>query len=614
MIKERTMYHCEMVERVNAILAHSESVNLLNDILNLVVQVAEAQAGTLYFYDTTYRELILKTSVGNIINQDLIGTRIASQHNVAILAISQKYPISSLHASSDSQEHKPLIPTIAKEPIKTFYCIPLIMGNQHIGIIETFNTYPTVMQDEEQLEILHLLSLIIAPHISRMRQLTNFQRRENRLLELIDIMSRLSTTLERERLLDDIMVYAQEFLDVEATSIWLKDEESGDLILHVATGEGRERLREVRVPAGHGIIGNVTSSGETIVVNDVDQDSHFYSAIDKQSGFTTRAILCVPLQAPSINLGSERGELKETIIGGAQALNKRDGKPFSTEDVQLFELLAGQAATILQFSELYNELARLYNELAHLFNKTQRLSEQNYKMFWGIIKGITSFIDRKDPYTRGHSIRVADFSVAIARQLKLPRDMIEHIHIGGILHDVGKIGVPDAVLKKPSHLTDEEMSEIKLHPIHGMDLLEESDLLWLLPIESQAVKEHHERLDGTGYPKGLKGRREEHENDENHTENGQEVPQQEGISLIGRIVAVADAFDAMTSDRPYRPGMSAQKALHILQEAAGTEFDPVCVEALIQAREMGGILIQRERDEEHQPFMAITTSTDRLAT
>jgi HD-GYP domain-containing protein (c-di-GMP phosphodiesterase class II) len=397
------------------------------------------------------------------------------------------------------------------------------------------------------------------------------------------------------------MHYAQDLLEVEATSIWIKDEDTGDLTLHVATGERIANLHEVRVPANQGIIGNVTSTGMYIVVNDVDKDDHFYRGIDQKSGFTTRSILCVPLQSPKIDLGGERGQLKETIIGGAQALNKRNGRPFNEEDVALFEMLANQAATILQFSELYNHLSRLYNELALLFNETQRLSEQNYKMFWGIIKGISSFIDRKDPYTRGHSLRVSEFSVAIARQLNLPRSMIEHIQIGGILHDVGKIGVPDEVLKKPSHLTDEEMAKMKLHPGLGMKLLEESDLLWLLPIESLAIEEHHERLDGSGYPKGLRGKRKEDINGISSSK--------EGISLIGRIVAVADAFDAMTSDRPYRPGMTVEKALSILQEESGIGLDPMCVEALVRAREKGDILVQRERSIEHQPIIAEIEAT-----
>jgi HD-GYP domain-containing protein (c-di-GMP phosphodiesterase class II) len=594
MFKDQTisMQYEEIIQRVNHIFANTGLQETLDQILGLFLNITQAPAGMLYIYDVLSNELIINALQGISSPHQLIGTHIVCDSTFihATLQAGRPVFIDGNHAATLHQNDHETPDVI----VYSLYYLPLVLGEKPVGMVKIFNPAMLPNGKEEPVQFLHLLSMLIAPHVERTHRLLDAQRRERRLMDLIDIMSCISTTLERDRLLDDIMNYAQELLEVEATSIWIKDEEKDELILHVATGERRDQVRELRVPSDQGIIGNVTTTGRTIVVNDVDQDTHFYRAVDQQSGFTTRSVLCVPMQAPRIDLGGERGELMESIIGGAQALNKRDGRPFGEEDVVLFEMLANQAATILQFSELYNQLARLYNELALLFNETQRLSEQNYKMFWGIIKGITSFIDRKDPYTRGHSVRVSEFSVAIARQLGLPREMIEHIHIGGILHDVGKIGVPDEVLKKPSRLTDEEMEEMKLHPTHGMQLLEESDLLWLLPIESQAIEEHHERLDGSGYPKGLHGKREEGE---------EGLENEQGISLIGRIVAVADAFDAMTSDRPYRPGMSVEKALSILREESGTGLDALCVEALVQARENGKIIVQSERSLEHQPLV-----------
>jgi HD-GYP domain-containing protein (c-di-GMP phosphodiesterase class II) len=243
-------------------------------------------------------------------------------------------------------------------------------------------------------------------------------------------------------------------------------------------------------------------------------------------------------------------------------------------------MLASQSATILQISELYDQITTLYQELMMSYNETR-------KMFHGFINGITSFIDRKDPYTRGHSQRVADFSVAVATQMNLPDEMIHHIRIGGIIHDVGKIGVADDVLKKPGRLDDDEMGQMKKHPTYGIELLSDADLLRLLPIERQAIEEHHERLDGTGYPRGLRGVRERTDGTEDEN----------GISLIGRIVAVADFFDALTSDRPYREALPVDEVLDMMQKSSGTHFDPVCVEALIEARNRGRIKTQRERPE-----------------
>jgi HD-GYP domain-containing protein (c-di-GMP phosphodiesterase class II) len=309
------------------------------------------------------------------------------------------------------------------------------------------------------------------------------------------------------------------------------------------------------VPAGHGIIGHVVSTGETVVVNDVTADERFYRNIDAQSGFHTRAILCVPMRAPRIILGGERGEVEEQVIGGAQALNPTSNRPFSADDISLFESLASQAATVIR-------LARLY--------------ENTDKLFTRIIDAITGAIDLKDPYTRGHSQRVSDFSVAIAQELGLPNQEVYRVRIASKLHDVGKIRVPDRILKKRKGLTEAEFRQMRQHPTYGLDFLRENGLLDLELLENswQALSQHHERLDGRGYPAGLKG---------------------DEITLFGRIVAVADVFDAITSHRPYRPARTAEHAITILRAAAGNEFDPACVEALVRAREGGQIKTQDER-------------------
>ena len=174
------------------------------------------------------------------------------------------------------------------------------------------------------------------------------------------------------------------------------------------------------------------------------KEERHYKQVDEQSGFVTRSILCVPLRAPSIQLGQERGELQASIIGGAQALNKRNGGAFTQDDIDLFETLASQAATVL---------------------KVARLNEETYKLFKGVIKVVAGAVDAKDPYTQGHSQRVSEFAVAIAEELGLPLEQIVHVEIGGILHDVGKIGVPDAILKKDGGLSEQEFDEIKKHPI-----------------------------------------------------------------------------------------------------------------------------------------------------
>jgi len=177
------------------------------------------------------------------------------------------------------------------------------------------------------------------------------------------------------------------------------------------------------------------------------------------------------------------------------------------------------------------------------------------------IETMARALDARDRYTAGHSDRVSEYSIAIARVLECPADEIEILRIGARLHDIGKIGVPDAVLQKPGRLTEEEFALIKQHPEIGKRILENvSRFRDYLPI----IELHHEDFDGRGYPHGLRG---------------EEVP------LLARIVHVADAYDAMTSDRAYRTRMPENRVREILAECAGTQFDPEIVDAFLRILE-----------------------------
>src|SRR6267378_660144 len=176
------------------------------------------------------------------------------------------------------------------------------------------------------------------------------------------------------------------------------------------------------------------------------------------------------------------------------------------------------------------------------------------------LQALVHFLEEKDPYTRGHSVRVANYSLGIARQLQLDQEVIDLIALGAELHDIGKIGVSEAVLHKAGKLSDTEYRHIMEHPVIGARILE--PLMRDAPGALAIVRSHHERLDGKGFPDGLKG---------------------DQIPLEVRIVGVADSFDAMTSVRPYRPALSVQKALQELEDGKGSQFHPPAVEAFLAA-------------------------------
>ncbi|MCU0720655.1 MAG: HD-GYP domain-containing protein [Pirellula sp.] len=207
-------------------------------------------------------------------------------------------------------------------------------------------------------------------------------------------------------------------------------------------------------------------------------------------------------------------------------------------------------------------LASLGTILASHAANSELFREQE-QLVTGVIRAVINAIDAKDQYTCGHSDRVAEFSKAIALQMGLDEEECERIYLTGLLHDVGKIGVPDSILSKPDKLTDEEFEKIKKHPEIGYNILKHlKPLAYVLP----GVMHHHEALNGKGYPHGLVG---------------------EQIPLAGRIIAVADSYDAMTSDRPYRKGMPSEKAESILCKEAGSTWDELAVYAIMECISKG---------------------------
>lgn len=191
----------------------------------------------------------------------------------------------------------------------------------------------------------------------------------------------------------------------------------------------------------------------------------------------------------------------------------------------------------------------------HVLN--QRQYRQMQAMFESMIQSLASALDAKDAYTSGHSNRVADLSYELASRLGYGDSDLANIRMGGILHDIGKIGVDDSVLRKPSRLTDEEFEQIKRHPVLGYEILKGIEQFRsILP----AVRHHHESWDGTGYPDGLAG---------------------DAIPRDAQIIAVADAFDAMTSDRPYRPGMPIEKVIEIFRNGRGSQWASDVVDTLL---------------------------------
>jgi putative nucleotidyltransferase with HDIG domain len=345
---------------------------------------------------------------------------------------------------------------------------------------------------------------------------------EQRLYEqqtLLELGLALAETLEPERVLALALEKAEEFCAAETSSIWELDEQAGELFFRVVRGRAAERIAGLRVRLGEGIVGAVALTGVAERVDDAAADPRWRG--DPAPGFGTHAMLAVPLVS--------RGR----VVGVLQLLNT-DGARFNDEDLRRMRLFAGPLAHAL-------ENARLFAKLEATFVES--------------VTALAEAVERRDPYTGGHLRRVVAYSLLLGDELGLSADDLETLRLGATLHDIGKIAVPDEVLRKPSGLDPAEAETMRRHVVDGTEIVGRiGSLAPIVPI----VRSHHERMDGRGYPDGLAG---------------------EAIPLLARIVAVADTFDAITTSRPYRPGLEPERAASEIRADAGGRLCPAVVAA-----------------------------------
>ncbi len=333
--------------------------------------------------------------------------------------------------------------------------------------------------------------------------------------------SRALVAIDRREGLDEVLGRAIALVAGERGSLMLLDEASGTLRIEVAQGLSDAVVRTARVPLGEKIAGQVALTGEA---------RRLLEGGERQD---VRDSLCVPLR------------VRDRVIGVLNIANKRGPGVFTARDLEVLSAMANQAAIAIRNSQLFGELQDL---------------------FLSTVSTLAKAVDAKDRYTAGHSHRVTLYALEIATELGLDDEPRDLLRIAGLMHDVGKIGVPESILRKPSPLTAEERLEMERHPVHGARIVEPIKQLHpILP----GVRWHHERLDGAGYPDGLAG---------------------DDIPLQARILAVADAYDAMTSDRPYRLGLPTEVAVAELAAGAGRQWAPEIVSAFLAAHEAGRIV------------------------
>lgn len=409
--------------------------------------------------------------------------------------------------------------------------IPLVSKESLIGTLNLGSFIPEKFNED------HLsLALDIADQTAIAMENSRLHERQKREVEvlstLLHVGGLLSSTISLDELLLKILDSIHKLVDVDMSSIMLLDE--GKILrIRAARGLDPKFINSEGIKLGEGIAGWAALHGKPLLIQDLVKNGGFINFTPHEKDIYSS--MCIPIS------------VKGHVIGVLSISRTSREKRFSEDDLKLMTIFSSQAASAIENARLFDEVIK----------KAAELKESRFDS----IKALAEALETKDAYTRGHSDRMVEYATRIAERLGLSNQEKEFLRYGAILHDTGKIGIPDHILNKPGRLDKGEFEMMKSHPVKGADIIREiSFLVPVVPI----VLHHQERYDGTGYPAGLAG---------------------EDIPIGARVVSVLDAYDAMTSDRPYRPAPGHDRAIEELRKYSGTQFDPKVVSLFLDILE-----------------------------
>ncbi|MGE5702219.1 MAG: HD domain-containing phosphohydrolase [Clostridia bacterium] len=345
--------------------------------------------------------------------------------------------------------------------------------------------------------------------------------------ELLKIIFEYTAKIANEKSLDRLLRLmadlGRELIVADRCTLWLLDTNKNELWTRVAHG-----VQEIRIPAKSGLVGSAVHNGEAIIIADAYQDQRFNQSVDKQTGYRTKSILVTPIR-------NNNGD----IVGAYQAINKlTPTQVFSNKDLEYLTLAASYSGKSLESALLYQEIEETQKEIIF------RMGEIG---------------ESRSKETGNHVRRVAEYTYLLARLYGMSHEEADLLRIASPMHDIGKVAIPDEILKKPGKLTDEEFKIMQSHTVIGYNLLKNSTRP-LLKAAAIIAHQHHEKWNGRGYPQGIAG---------------------EAIHLYGRITAIADVFDALASDRVYKKAWELDRVINLFREERGQHFDPQLVDLFL---------------------------------
>ena len=510
-------------------LSLGNSDRLLKIMLNFIIRHMNVEAGTLFLLDSTNKNIVFNVVSGKA-RRKLIGEKLPVGAGIAGYVVKTGKPYLTKNAKNDKRWLREIGDSI-RFKTRDVLCVPLYGLDGIIGTVEVINKKGRKGFTDSDMYLLKSGAGQLGVLIEHARFLKEANQRVTQLDLLRNIGKVINSTLKQGEIRGRTIESITRLLNCEAGSLLLLDENTRELYFDVTHGERGAEIKRIRLKLGEGIAGWVAEKSKSVIVNNVGADKRFYSKADKVSQFVTRNIVCVPIR------------LKGKVIGVIEAINKESGG-FTKTDQELLSYLADQVAVAIENSNLYEDLRVTFLETS---------------------ESLAEAIEQRDPYTGGHTRRVLNYCVATGIEMRLTDEEMDNLRLSAILHDIGKIGVEDRILRKPGVLDEVEFASMKKHPEIGAEIIRHiKKLEGVIP----GILYHQEKYNGNGYPSGAK--------------NGD-------IPLSARIISVCDTFDAMTTNRPYRKGLNVQAALDELKRFSGIQFDPDVIDAFISAYKKGKI-------------------------
>ena len=520
------------LQEISTLLA---SMQNQDDVMEAVVTQAptlvlsEGAICALMLVDVETSELFLAAQSGLLESIQEIG-RVSLALPIIEQAVETRQPILVEDLGQAAPEMRYLLP---HPDIHTVHAYPLIREDSVFGFI-AFGLQTFRSPSHEEVSAMVLLAERVSLALENARLFEAAQRNLQRLASLRSIDMAISSSLDISLTLGLLLEQVTNQLGVHAANVMILDPETQ--IFHNGARRGflTSALEHTTLNIGEGLAGRAALQRDTIIIPNLadDNDAFRKSPQFHKEGFY--AMVCTPLIA------------KGKVTGVLEVFHREPLKT-NPEWVDFLETLAGQAAIAIDSIQLFNHLQRSNTDLASAYHAT--------------IEGWSRALDLRDEETEGHTQRVTETTLQLAKELGISDPELVHIQRGALLHDIGKMGIPDSILLKPGPLTDEEWEIMRKHPEFAHDLL--TSITYLKPALDIPYC-HHEKWDGSGYPRGLKG---------------------DQIPLSARLFAVVDVWDALTSDRPYRAAWTAQKAMAFINEQAGIHFDPRVVEVFIRTHQ-----------------------------